>query len=177
MRIISGVHKGRKIIAPNNLPIRPTTDMAKESIFNILSNKYDFNKIKVLDLFAGSGNISYEFASRGVNHIECIDKNINCIQFIKKTSELLNLNLNVFKNDVNNYLSKTNNTYDIIFADPPYNFTLSELSVIIKNIFERPLLNDFGVLIVEHSKFVKLNDLDNFNKMKKYGNCCFSFFE
>jgi 16S rRNA G966 N2-methylase RsmD len=89
----------------------------------------------------------------------------------------LNLNLNVFKSDVNNYVSKTNNTYDIIFADPPYNFTLNELSVIIKNIFERPLLNDFGVLIVEHSKFVKLNDLDNFNKMKKYGHCCFSFFE
>lgn len=176
MRIISGVHKGRKIIAPNNLPIRPTTDISKESIFNILSNQYFFNEIRVLDLFTGSGNISYEFASRGVKQIDCVDNNFNCINFIKKTSELLNMNLNLFKIDVNNYLNKINNRYDIIFADPPYNYSLNELENIIKNIFERSLLNDFGVLIIEHSKFIKLNDLNNFNKMKKYGNCCFSFF-
>ena len=86
------------------------------------------------------------------------------------------MNLNLFKIDVNNYLNKINNRYDIIFADPPYNYSLNELENIIKNIFERSLLNDFGVLIIEHSKFIKLNDLNNFNKMKKYGNCCFSFF-
>ena len=97
MRIISGSHKGRKIVAPKNLPIRPTTDMSKESIFNIFLNEYDFNHISVVDLYSGSGNISFEFASRGVTQITSVENNINCIKFIKKVSEELDLNLNVIK--------------------------------------------------------------------------------
>ena len=83
MRIISGNNKGKRINVPKNLPIRPTTDQSKEAIFNIIHNKYDFKNIKALDLFAGSGNISYEFSSRGANHVTSIDNNHNCVKFIK----------------------------------------------------------------------------------------------
>ena len=93
MRIISGNHKGRKLIAPNNLPVRPTTDRAKESLFNILQNRYNISKVKVLDLFSGTGNISYEFASRNVNKITAVDKNIKCTNFINKMSLELDFNI------------------------------------------------------------------------------------
>ena len=86
MRIISGNHKGRKLIAPKNLPVRPTTDRAKESLFNILQNRYNISKVKALDLFSGTGNISYEFASRNANKITAVDKNIKCTNFINKMS-------------------------------------------------------------------------------------------
>lgn len=89
MRIISGTHKSRKIIAPKNLPVRPTTDMAKESLFNIINNNFDFGAITVVDLFAGTGNISYEFASRGTEHITSVDQNFGCIKFINKTAKPL----------------------------------------------------------------------------------------
>ena len=95
MRIVSGNHKGRKIIAPKNLPIRPTTDMSKESIFNILSNSYEFNEVSVIDLFSGSGNISYEFASRGVKDIISVDNNINCIKSVSYTHLTLPTNREV----------------------------------------------------------------------------------
>ena len=97
MRIISGNNRGRKIIIPKKLPVRPTTDQSKEAIFNIINNEFFFEDLKVLDLFSGSGNISYEFASRGAKEIYSIDINFNCIKFIKKTSEQLNLNLKVIK--------------------------------------------------------------------------------
>ena len=100
MRIISGDYKGRKIIFPKNLPVRPTTDMAKESIFNILNNKYTFNKVSILDLFSGSGNISYEFYSRGVKDVLAVDNSLKCINFIKKESSRLGMNISVIKADV-----------------------------------------------------------------------------
>ncbi|HMQ44413.1 MAG TPA: RsmD family RNA methyltransferase, partial [Mariniflexile sp.] len=87
MRIISGIYKSRKIVAPKNLPVRPTTDMAKESLFNILNNLFYFNELIVLDLFAGTGNISYEFASRGVGQITCVDQDFGCIKFITQTAQ------------------------------------------------------------------------------------------
>ncbi|MBT8377462.1 MAG: RsmD family RNA methyltransferase, partial [Bacteroidia bacterium] len=91
MRIISGTYKGRRITAPKNLPVRPTTDMAKEALFNILNNHYYFDSIMVLDLFAGTGNISYEFASRGVEKILAVDENYKCIKFINETAESFNM--------------------------------------------------------------------------------------
>ena len=91
MRIISGKYKGRKLVAPKKLPVRPTTDMAKEALFNILNNQYYFDEISVLDLFAGTGNISYEFASRGTENITCVDQNYGCIKYINETAELLEL--------------------------------------------------------------------------------------
>ena len=89
MRIISGLYKSRRITAPKNLPVRPTTDMAKESLFNILNNLYYFDAVSVLDLFAGTGNISYEFSSRGTRNITCVDQDLGCIKFINQTAEAL----------------------------------------------------------------------------------------
>ena len=106
MRIISGKNKGQRIIFPKNLPVRPTTDMAKESIFNILSNKFSFKNISVIDLFSGSGNISYEFYSRGVKSIYTIDNNFKCIDFINAKKKDLNMNIYTIKNDVFKYLKK-----------------------------------------------------------------------
>ena len=95
MRIISGKYKGRKIYPPKNLPSRPTTDRLKESLFNILQNRYEYSNIRVLDLYSGTGNISYEFASRGSLNITSVDQNRLCVNFIKKTSRLLNMEINV----------------------------------------------------------------------------------
>ncbi|MDA9213541.1 RsmD family RNA methyltransferase, partial [Flavobacteriaceae bacterium] len=115
MRIISGKNRGKKIIIPKNLPVRPTTDQSKESIFNIINNSYYFEDLKVLDLFSGSGNISYEFASRGVKKIRCVDQNSNCVRFINKTSKELNFNLKVTKCNAVKYLLSCLEQFDIIF--------------------------------------------------------------
>ena len=122
MRIISGHHKGRKIIPPKNLNARPTTDIAKESLFNILHNHYKMNKISTLDLFSGTGNISYEFGSRGCKNIISIDYNYTATSFIKTTSNILSLNIRTIKIDALKYLDSTKETFDIIFADPPYKY-------------------------------------------------------
>lgn len=177
MRIISGLYKSRKIIAPKNLPVRPTTDMAKESLFNILNNHYYFDEVAVLDLFAGTGNISYEFASRGAEHITCVDQNYGCIKFINQTSEKFEMPINTIKSDVFKYLENAKQQIDIIFADPPYNFTEAQFSRIPELVFQNDLLLDEGLLIIEHSKHTNLCHLPYFSYQKHYGGSVFSFFE
>ena len=177
MRIISGKNRGKKISIPKNLPVRPTTDQSKEALFNIINNNYYFEDLKVLDLFSGSGNISYEFASRGVKHISCVDNNSNCVRFIKKISEDLNFNLKITKSDALKYLKNCLEQFNIIFFDPPYIFKNEEYFKIIDLIFERNLLNSDGLIIAEHSKQISLKKHKNFNKNKDYGGCSFSFFE
>ena len=177
MRIISGKLKGRRITAPKNLPVRPTTDMAKEALFNILNNHYYFDSLSVIDLFSGTGNIAYEFASRGSQSIYAIDGNYNCTRFIHNTSKEFDLPINAYKNDVFKFLEKTSLTADIIFADPPYNMELEKFLGIVDLVFERNLLNPEGVLIIEHSKYMDLSSHTAFNYSKKYGGSIFSFFE
>lgn len=177
MRIISGIYKRRKIKAPKNLPVRPTTDMAKESLFNILNNHYYFEDLTVLDLFAGTGNISYEFASRGTENIICVDQNFNCVKFINKTSEDFEMPIQTIKSDVYKYLEKASLKANIIFADPPYNFTDDQFAVIPSLVFEKELLLEGGMLIIEHSKHTDLSKLDHFSYSKSYGGNMFSFFE
>ncbi len=176
MRIISGKHKGRRIIAPKHLPIRPTTDLAKESLFNILNNYYHFDELKVLDLFSGSGSISYEFASRGSEDITSVDSDFGCVKFIKQTSDTFDMGINVIKNDVFSFLEKTKTEYDVIFADPPYVFTQEQFERIPKLVFENELLSEEGMLIIEHSPHTNLEDLKHFSHSKKYGSSIFSFF-
>ena len=118
MRIISGQYKGRRLTAPKNLPVRPTTDMAKEALFNILNNQYYFDEISVLDLFAGTGNISYEFASRGTNNITCVDQNYGCIKYINETAESFEMPISTIKSDVFSFLENHKQPYTIVFADP-----------------------------------------------------------
>tara|TARA_R110002124_G_scaffold278255_1_gene450126 strand:- start:27 stop:566 length:540 start_codon:yes stop_codon:yes gene_type:complete len=177
MRIISGIYKSRKIIAPKNLPVRPTTDMAKESLFNIINNLYYFDAVSVLDLFAGTGNISYEFASRGTEQITCVDQDFGCIKFINKTTEMFEMPIQTIKSDVFKFLEKTSIQSNIIFADPPYNFTEAQFARIPNLIFQNNLLLDDGLLIVEHSKHSDLSNLENFAYSKSYGGNVFSFFE
>ncbi|MEE9362169.1 MAG: RsmD family RNA methyltransferase [Cellulophaga sp.] len=177
MRIISGIFKSKRITAPKKLPVRPTTDMAKEALFNILNNSYYFDEISVLDLFAGTGNISYEFGSRGCKQLTCVDANYGCIKFISKTSEELELNISAIKSDVFSFLEKTSLKSNIIFADPPYAISLEDFSKIPALVFKNDLLSDGGVLIIEHAKETDLSNLMHYSKQKKYGSSIFSFFE
>lgn len=177
MRIISGQFKGRRISAPKKLPVRPTTDMAKEALFNILNNSFYFDEISVLDLFAGTGSISYEFASRGTENITCVDEDFGCIKFINKTAEEFEMSINTIKSDVFKFLETTKLQSDVIFVDPPYAFSLEQFSRIPELIFQNGLLNDEGLLIVEHAKQTDLSKLPNFSYAKNYGSSVFSFFE
>ena len=177
MRIISGNHKGRRLRAPKKLPVRPTTDMAKEALFNILSNRFDFDKLKVLDLFSGTGNISYEFCSRGTTFIQAIEKDRRCIKYIQETSKLLEMPIEAVNLDAFTYLEKTIQKYNIIFADPPYALDQTNFSKLVHTIFERKLLKANGICIIEHSKHTNLSFIKNFIELKTYGGNCFSFFE
>ncbi|MCB0458130.1 MAG: RsmD family RNA methyltransferase [Flavobacteriaceae bacterium] len=176
MRIISGIHKGRKITPPKGLPVRPTTDFAKEGLFNILRNRVSFSSIKALDLFAGTGNISFELASRGVTKITAVDADFGCIKFIKKTSEELTLPITALKMDVYKYLEAQNESFDFIFADPPYLFQIEKLQEIVQKVRENLLLKEEGFLVLEHSKSIDLSQVLGFTESRKYGDSVFSFF-
>jgi 16S rRNA (guanine966-N2)-methyltransferase len=177
MRIISGKYKGRRIAPPKNLPVRPTTDMSKEALFNVLNNHFNFSELKILELFAGTGSISYEFASRGCSPILCVDGDMGCINFIKKTAKEFDFDITALKSDVFKFLEKHKGNYDIIFADPPYGMSQKEFETIIELIFERELLDDEGMLVVEHSKYTKLDHMANYSFQKNYGGSVFTFFE
>ncbi|MEM1260150.1 MAG: RsmD family RNA methyltransferase [Bacteroidota bacterium] len=178
MRIISGKYKGKRIFAPKKLPVRPTTDMAKEALFNILNNRRYFEAIDVLDLFSGTGNISFEFASRGTKSITAVDINPGCIQFINKISKELDFPIDTVKMYVFIFLDRTKLEYDIIFSDPPYHFNKEQFLKIPELVFKNNLLNKKdGVLIVEHSSQTLLDSHPNFVESRKYGSTIFSFFE
>ncbi len=177
MRIISGKYKGRRITAPKKLPVRPTTDMAKEALFNILNNRFYFNEISVLELFAGTGNISYEFASRGTNQITAVDADAGCTEFIDLTAKSFEFTIRTVKSDVFSFLEKTDIKADVIFADPPYDMPLSEFEKIPALVFTNDLLITDGVLVIEHAKHMSLAYLEHFSNARKYGGSVFSFFE
>lgn len=177
MRIISGQYKGKRLTAPKKLPVRPTTDMAKESLFNILNNYFNFSELKILDLFAGTGNISYEFASRGALPITCVDADFGCVQFIQKISTELQLDITAIRSDVFKFLERCNTSFDIVFADPPYHLSQEKFEKLVTLSFEKQILDEEGMLIVEHSKDTKLEHLEYFSFSKYYGGTAFSFFE
>ena len=177
MRIISGKFKGKRLIAPKTLPVRPTTDMAKEALFNILNFQIHFQEIKLLDLFAGTGNISYEFISRGTTQITAVDQHYGCVKFINKTANELEAEINTVKSDVFKYLDKVKTKSDLIFADPPYDFSTEDFQKIPQLVFDNNLLEEEGLLIVEHSKHTDLSETVNFSESRRYGNSVFSFFK
>lgn len=175
MRIVSGRYKRRVISAPKNLPVRPTTDMAKEGLFNILGNYFDFNNKRVLDLFAGTGNISYEFVSRGCSSVTSVDQDFGCVRFIKETAKKLEMDeLQAIKQDVFRFIAITKSKYDIIFADPPYK--LDNIADISNKVFDNGLLAANGWLIIEHPGEIDLSDLHHFYEHREYGRVNFSFF-
>jgi len=177
MRIISGKYKGRRIFPPKGLPVRPTTDMSKEALFNVLNNHFSFEGLKVLDLFSGTGNISYEFASRGCTPITSVDADFGCVKFIKQVAAEYDFNIAATKSDVFSFLEKNKTSYDIIFADPPYALDQKTFEKIVLLIFEKELLNEEGMMVIEHSKYTKLDHMINFSFQKSYGGSIFSFFE
>ena len=176
MRIVSGTHKGKRITAPKKLPVRPTTDFAKEALFNILNNQYNFQGLHVIDLFSGTGNISFEFASRGAHSIIAVDAHFDCVKFINRITGELDFPISTVKSDVFKYLSAAPATADIIFADPPYDFDQDALQKLVDITFKKGLLREDGVLIIEHSKKMDLSSLEHFSVERKYGNSVFSFF-
>jgi len=175
MRIIGGKLKGRIIKPPKDLPVRPTTDFAKEGLFNILQNRFDFSSCKILDLFAGTGHIAYEFSSRGSEDVVCVDKNAKCLSFIRKCSEEFGFHLNIVRDDVFNFLEKEKNTYDIIFADPPYD--LINMKDLHQLVFRNNLLKANGWLIIEHGERTHFEEMEFFKNQRRYGGVNFSFFQ
>ena len=177
MRIISGKYKSKRLMAPKNLPVRPTTDMAKEGLFNVLNNFYYFQDVKVLDLFSGTGNIAYEFGSRGTESILCVDQNYNCIRYINQTAKELDLPIDTVKSDVFSFLERHQQSYDIVFADPPYDLDQESFEKIKTLVFEKELIGEEGLLVIEHSENTDLSHLEHFSQSRRYGGCYFSFFE
>lgn len=177
MRIISGKHKGKRLSAPKNLPVRPTTDMAKESLFNIINNNFYFENLTVIDLFSGTGNISFEFASRGAQNIYSVDQHFACVKYVNSTAKELDLDINTYESDVYKFLNKTPLKADIIFADPPYDFDAEQFLKIAEIVFDRGILNEDGLLVIEHSKHTDISTHPNYSYSKKYGGNMFSFFE
>lgn len=175
MRIISGNHKGRVLRPPQGLPVRPTTDLAKESLFNILNNYIDFESVRVLDLFAGTGNISLEFASRGAETVLSVDLNSRCIDFIMKMASDLDFgNVSAIRTNVFTFLAKQAGKYDVIFADPPYDLPGRE--TILGLVFDHKWLADEGWLVIEHDKSLSFKNHPLFFDERRYGKVHFSFF-
>jgi 16S rRNA (guanine966-N2)-methyltransferase len=176
LRIISGTHRGRQLHPPKGLTVRPTTDLAKESLFNILVNRVDFEDIAVLDLFAGTGNISFEFASRGARDVVSVELNHRCTDFISRCVHAIGFErVFVVKANVFNYLKSVKRKFDVIFADPPYE--MREVQLIPDLVFNHGLLNDEGWLIVEHDSSVVFKEHPAFIDERQYGRVHFSFFQ
>ncbi len=175
MRIISGKYKGRQIHPPTNFRARPTTDFARESLFNIINNYFDFEGLHVLDLFSGTGSIGFEFASRGAAEVEMVEKNFIHTEFIKKTILSMGMeHVRVIKSDVFRYLDKAGSSFDIVFADPPYD--LVEFEQVPVRILEKKILTGDGWFILEHSKHFDFTHLPGFFDHRAYGSVNFSIF-
>ena len=176
MRIISGKYKGRRIQPPSGITARPTTDFAKEGLFNLLNNRIDFEDIDMLDLFAGTGGIGMEFISRNCRRVTAIEQNDRHIAFIRKVCAELKIdNLSVFKADVFKFIDTCRQPFDFIFADPPYD--LERLAEIPDLIFSKQLLAIDGLFVLEHSVKHDFSNHPHFSEHRKYGNVNFSFFE
>ncbi|MGC9343209.1 MAG: 16S rRNA (guanine(966)-N(2))-methyltransferase RsmD [Bacteroidales bacterium] len=176
MRIISGKYGGRILKPPKNFRARPTTDLAREGLFNILNNYFEFEGLKVLDLFAGTGSVGIEFLSRGAGHVDFIEKNYIHSNFIKKALNNLEINnAKVIRTDFFKIISGIKSTYDIIFADPPYDLkSFDKIPELIQN---ENIINSKGLFILEHSDNYSFTSNPFFMNHRKYGSVNFSFFQ
>lgn len=176
MRVVSGTLRGRRFDPPESFDARPTTDFAKENIFNVLCNIVDFEDIAVLDLFGGSGSISYEFASRGCKDVTCVEKSSTHQRFIARTVEAFGISgkVKVLRGDALKYIMSADRKFDIIFADPPY--SMPEVDQIPDMVMSNDLLNEDGFLILEHSGAGRFNNHINFWQTRAYGKVNFTFF-
>jgi len=178
MRIISGKFKGRRFSPPaDNWPTRPTTDFAKEGLFNVLNNRLDFESLKVLDLFGGTGSHGYEFISRGCEDVTYVDKFGPAVNFVRKTAKELGIEdqITIVKSDVFKFIPMAGRKFDYIFAGPPYG--LPTLDDIPNLIFEYHLLKEEGLFVLEHNPNHRFEDHPHFIEQRNYGTTIFSFFE
>ena len=174
MRIISGKYKGKNLIVPKGLPVRPTTDYAKESLFNILNNTISFRELNILELFAGTGNIGFEFMSRGAKSITSVDLDFKCIQFIKKMNKEIGIEGRVIRSEAFRFVKSNKDKYNLIYADPPYE--IDNLLLLPDLIFDKGLLKEEGLLIIEHKKEIDFSLVKNYTSTRQYGKVNFSFF-
>jgi len=176
MRIISGIHGGRRINPPSKMPYtRPTTDIAKEGLFNIIQNNLDIESLAVLDLFGGTGCISYEMASRGAEDITIVEKDNHMYDFIKKTSGDLGFtNFKLVKGDVFKFIESATNQYDFIFAGPPY--AMATIDDLPKKIIEKKLLKPGGWFVLEHTPRNDYKKYAHYKTERNYGTTIFSIF-
>lgn len=177
MRIISGELGGRRFHPPTHMPYtRPTTDIAKEGLFNILQNNLDFEAIKTLDLFGGTGNISYQLASRGVTDLTVVEKDQTMFEFIKKTAKEFNIeNLKLIRSDVFKFIQTCSSRFDFIFAGPPY--ALTNIDDLPRLIAEKKLLENKGWFVLEHTPRNDYKQFPFFRSERNYGTTVFSIFE
>ena len=176
MRIIGGKYRGKMFNPPANFKARPTTDFAKEALFNILNNDFNFENIDVLDLFSGTGSISYEFASRGVKSLVAAESNVKHASYIEKNFKELGFSQAViYKSDVFRYLDTCTKKFDVIFADPPY--ALDNIEEIYHSVFRNNLLSDTSYLIIEHGETTDFSGFQHLVGTKKYGSVHFSIFD
>ena len=176
MRIISGTYGGRRISPPADMPYtRPTTDIAKEGLFNIIQNNLEIENLKTLDLFGGTGCISYELASRGAKELTIVEKDNKMYDFIKKTAASLQVqNFNLVKADVFKYIESCTQSYDFIFAGPPY--ALATIDELPKLLFEKKLLNKGGWFVLEHTPRNDYRKYKHYRTERNYGTTIFSIF-
>jgi len=175
MRIVSGKYKRRRFDVPKSFKARPTTDFAKENLFNVIGNLMDLEDATALDLFAGTGSISFELVSRGCKEVTCVEKDNAHCAFIKKVKgELKAENLITVRADVFKYIESLNQTFDFIFADPPY--ALKELAQIPEMVLSNNLMNEEGIFVMEHSKEYDFSSLPYFLQQRVYGAVHFSIF-
>jgi 16S rRNA (guanine966-N2)-methyltransferase len=176
MRIIGGEFKGRHFSPGHSFKARPTTDFAKENLFNILIHRMDLEGLSVLDLFGGTGSITLEFVSRGCREVTCVEKNFRHFSFIRSIVQKLEIEnaVHLVKGDVFRFIEKQSGKYDIIFADPPYN--LPDLATLPDRIFEHELLSPGGILILEHGMADNFNAHPRYTELRKYGSVHFSIF-
>lgn len=175
MRITGGEYRGRIFIPDKKFSARPTTDLAKEALFNILSNRYDFEGMKMLDLFSGTGSIGYEFISRGATEVTFVEKNNHHIRFIRGVIQKLDIkNATVIRDDVFKFIKNCKTRFDIIFLDPP--FDMERINELPDLILHSNLLTDYGIMIIEHSRNYDFSKIHNFTETRRYGKVNFSFF-
>jgi len=176
MRIVGGSFGGRRFNPPAKIPARPTTELAKEGLFNMLSNMIDLEDLKTLEIFGGTGSISYELASRGAKDITIVERDPASIEFIKKTTSELGIaaQFKIIRSDVFKFLKLCTEQYDLIFADPPY--ALEQMDNLPNLVFEKAILLPEGIFILEHTHRNDFTNHHNYLRMKSYGETIFTFF-
>jgi 16S rRNA (guanine(966)-N(2))-methyltransferase RsmD len=176
MRIVSGIFRGRQIVPPKNLPVRPTMDISRDSFFNILNSVYYFENLTFLDLFSGTGMMSYEAISRGFKKVVAVEIDNRCYRFISgQFREFQAGQARVVRADALKFLQTIEDQFDIVYADPPYQYP--DYSKIPELVFERKILHPDGILALEHSTGLDFSGHAFFYQQRKYGQSIISFFK